>query len=279
MPQSTALVTSLGLMGSSLAAALHEAGWRVLLHHRRAEVAVEAARRGWGTAITDPAAAIVDCDIAIVCTPVAAIAETVRRLASTPSRAVITDVGSIKGQLCSELADLCQSGRFIGSHPMCGSHLQGLDNARADLYRGALTLVTPHQDAPAAAQALVKRLWQSIGSRVLHMDPSDHDHAVVAASHLPHVLASTAAALLDTTSAPLCAGGFRDTTRVAAGSAQLWNEILLANHRAVASGVDDAIAHLHTLQAALRRGDQAAVVAWLEAGREGRRRFEAAAAP
>lgn len=277
MPQPSALVTGLGLMGGSLAAALTAAGWRVLLHHRRQEVASEAEQRGWGQAVSDPAQALSECDLAIVCTPVGAIAATVRLLAQTRSGAVITDVGSTKGGICAELADLARAGRFVGSHPMCGSHLQGLGHARADLYRGALTLITPDPQAPATAIAVVERLWQAVGSRVLRMDPHEHDHAVVAASHLPHLLASTAAALLDATSAPLCAGGFRDTTRVAAGSAQLWSEILLANRNAVLDRLNSAIAHLQTVQATLRQGDQPSLIAWLEAGRAGRQRFERAA--
>src|SRR4051812_37724219 len=128
MPR-TALVTGLGLMGGSLAAALAQAGWRVLLHHRRPEVAAQAERSGYGTAVADAAQAVAGAALAVVCPPVSTIAAAVRALAAAPGRAVITDVGSTKRRLCAELAPLAAAGRYVGSHPMAGSHRQGLEHA------------------------------------------------------------------------------------------------------------------------------------------------------
>ena len=274
----TVLISSLGLMGGSLAAALSAAGWQVWLHHRRSEVAARAEELGFGRQAPDPLAVLPGCDVAVVCTPVAVIAETVRRFAAAGGSAVITDVGSTKGGICADLADLARSGRFIGSHPMAGSHLQGLEHARSDLYQGALTLITPLPETPEGATARVESLWTAVGSRVRRMDPLAHDQAVVAASHLPHVLASTAAAQLDAAALPLAATGFRDTTRVAGGSPELWSEILIANRDAVRLGMTAARTHLAALDAALERGDVAAVRAWLEHGHAGRQRFEQAGA-
>lgn len=274
----TVLISSLGLMGGSLAAALTAAGWQVWLHHRRPEVAARAEHLGYGRQTLDPLATLPTCDLAVVCTPVAAIAETVRIFASAGGSAVITDVGSTKGGICADLADLARSGRFVGSHPMAGSHRQGLEHARGDLYQGALTMITPLAETPVGAIARVEALWAAVGSRVQRMDPIAHDYAVVAASHLPHVLASTAAAQLDAAALPLAATGFRDTTRVAGGSPDLWSEILIANRDAVRAGMAAAQAHLAALDAALACGDVAAVRAWLEHGHAGRQRFELAGA-
>ncbi len=277
MRETTVLIQGLGLMGGSLAAALSAAGWTVLLAHRRPEVARAAAARGWGTAITglDQAA---DAGLAVICTPVETIAGLARMIAAaTP--AVVTDVGSTKAGIVADLADLDAAGRFVGSHPMCGSHLQGLDHADPLLYQGRTVVLTATAATPPAAAARIRRMWQAVGARVVELDPAAHDVAVASASHVPHVLASATAANLAPEAAALCAGGFRDTTRVAGASADLWTGILLANRAAVGEQLAAVQERLEALRTALARGDQSAVTAWLKAGRAGRQRYEAIQAP
>jgi prephenate dehydrogenase len=217
--------------------------------------------------------------VVVVCTPVSIIAEHIRALVPYGQRAVFTDVGSVKGAICHELSDLARSGRFVGSHPMCGGHQQGLDHADASLYRGATTILTPLADTPPAPVALVERLWQAVGCRTLVLSPEAHDLAVALASHLPHVLAAAAAAGLSPTAAPVAASGFRDTTRVAAGNAGLWSDILLANRRAVLDELRAAITRLRDLEDGLAKRDANAVWGWLERGRAGRQRFDDLRAP
>ncbi len=275
MSAPTVLVSSLGLMGGSLAAALTRAGWPVLLHHRRPEVARQAQQLGYGTSVDDDlAGALGRSDLVVVCTPVSAIAPTVRMLAAMHPRPIFTDVGSVKGSLCSDLAELTASGRFIGSHPMAGSHLDGLAHARADLYQGCMTILTPAPTTPAPALALIEALWRAVGSRLCQLSPEAHDRAVAEASHLPHVLASAAASRLGAAAAPLAAGGFRDTTRIAGGNTAMWSDILTHNRAEVTLGLAALRAHLAALEQALHVEDGAAVRAWLEAGRAGRLLYE-----
>jgi prephenate dehydrogenase len=266
------LVSSLGLMGGSLAAALSAQGWRVWLHHRRPEVARAAAAKGWGTAVAEPAEAR-DAELAVVCTPVSAIPAAVRAIAAE-TRAVITDVGSSKAWLCRELADLAP--RFVGSHPMAGSHRAGFEHADPELYRDRVCIVTPAAASPPAAVALVEELWQAAGSRVVRLDPDAHDRAVAEASHVPHVLACAAAAQLGERAAPLAAGGFRDVSRIAASSPAMWADILLTNAAAISEGLARTTARLESLRSALARGDRATVEAWLADGRQGRERYDRA---
>ncbi|HEX3132756.1 MAG TPA: prephenate dehydrogenase/arogenate dehydrogenase family protein, partial [Planctomycetota bacterium] len=176
--------------------------------------------------------------------------------------------------ICRDLADLTRSGRFVGSHPMAGSHRQGMDHARADLYHDCITALTPLPETPAASIELVERLWRSVGARLCRYTPDDHDRAVVEASHLPHVMASVTAAQLSASAAQLAAGGFRDTTRVAAGSPDLWADILLHNRQAVQVGLARCRAELLALEHALAAGSMADVRQWLEQGKIGRSRFE-----
>jgi len=274
MSTPTVLISSLGLMGGSLAAALTRVGWPVLLHHRRPEVAQRGEELGYGKAITDLAHGVAHADVVVVCTPVSAIAPTIRAMAALHPRPVFTDVGSVKGGICAELDDLARSGRFVGSHPMAGSHLQGIDHARANLYHDCMTILTPLAETPAEPVALVEKMWRAVGSRLCRFSPADHDRAVAEASHLPHVLAAAAACQLGATAAPLAATGFRDTTRVAGGSVDMWSDILLHNRQAVSAGLAATRERLARLEQALAAGDEATVRAWLEAGREGRQRFE-----
>jgi prephenate dehydrogenase len=274
MSAPTVLISSLGLMGGSLAAALTRAGWPVLLHHRRPEVALRGQELGYGKAVNDLAHSLGHADVVVVCTPVSVIAPTVRAMAALHPRPVFTDVGSVKGAVCVALDDLARSGRFVGSHPMAGSHLTGIDHARADLYRDCMTILTPLAETPGEPLALVEKLWRAVGSRVCRFSPADHDRAVAEASHLPHVLAAAAASQLGAAAAPLAATGFRDTTRVAGGSVDMWSDILMHNRDAVTAGLTATRESLARLEQALAAGDEITVRTWLEAGREGRQRFE-----
>jgi prephenate dehydrogenase len=213
-----------------------------------------------------------DCGVAVVCTPVGCIPGLVRELTAGDGDAVITDVGSTKGALCSELADLAGSGRYVGSHPMCGSHLTGLENADPDLYEGALCVVTPLPESPEQAVARVETLWSGVGGRLWRCSPGAHDDAVAEASHLPHILSAATARLLGDNGLPLAATGFRDTSRVAAGAPGLWRDILMENREAVRRELGRAKDLLSELDRAL--GDGAAVEAWLSRAAERRRAFD-----
>jgi prephenate dehydrogenase len=269
-----ALVVGLGFMGGSLAAALRRAGWTVYLHHRRQAVMRTAEERGYGIAVDDPREAMPACQVAVVCTPVSAIPQLVRDLAQAPGDTVITDIGSTKSRMCAQLEDLARSGRFIGSHPMAGSHLQGLEYADPDLYRGTRCAITPHERCPGGRIAILQTFWYSIGCTCHPYTADDHDQAVAEGSHLPHILASAAAAALTERGLALAAAGFRDTTRVAAASPELWTDIIFENRKAVAYQLSNSIVHQQELLQALRNDDREALLRWLEKGRQGRQGFE-----
>jgi prephenate dehydrogenase len=274
MSHPTVLIVGLGFMGGSLAAALTQAGWPVLLHHRRLEIAQRAEELGYGRQAPDLGQAMSHAQLAVVCTPVSTIVPLVRQLAAMAGAAVISDVGSVKGPLCSELGELARAGRYLGSHPMAGSHLQGLAHARAELFRGCTTAITPVPGTPPRALELVERLWHTVGSRTHRIAPHEHDRAVAEASHLPHVAAAAVAAGLGEQAVALAASGFRDTTRVAAGDPDLWADILLCNRLAVTGSLQAVNQRLRDLLGLLEDGDPVAVAAWLAEGCAGRQRFE-----
>lgn len=267
-------IYGLGLMGGSLAAACTRAGAPVLLHHRRQAPIDQAVAQGYGEAVGSIEAGMARADIAVICTPVSCIVEHVRRCAAAPGQAVITDVGSTKGSIIAELHDLAESGRFVGSHPMAGSHLQGIEHSNPDLYRGAISVLTPLPETPNEATERIASLWRLAGASCLQLPPDEHDQAVAEASHLPHILAAATAKSLSERGLPLAASGFRDTSRIAAGSPALWRDILLENRDAVIASLRHSLADQHSLLNALDQSDGPSIESWLAQAQASRQRFD-----
>ena len=174
---------------------------------------------------------------------------------------LITDVGSVKGQVVRELEPILGS-RFIGSHPMAGSEKTGIEAAKAHLFEKAACLLTPTAHTEKADLQRLRDFWQALGCRLLEFAPDEHDTKVARISHLPHMMAvvTTLAALRGDPSAAQCvAGGFRDTTRVSAGDPGLWTGIALGNRPALISQLQEASSTLAELLHILETSDEAAL--------------------
>ncbi len=226
-----------GLLGGSLLLACLERSPATRLtawSRDPAELAALAALERPVRATGDLAAAVADASLVVLCVPPAAIVALGERLAPhLAPGAVVTDVGSVKTPIVAALGRRF-AGRFVGGHPMAGRERGGLGMARADLFEGALCLLTPEPDTDPAAVARVETFWRSLGCRAVHLvSAAEHDRAVALVSHLPHLLAGALLAVTDP-AARACAGpGFRDSTRLAAGPPELWKEILSLNRVAV----------------------------------------------
>ena len=158
---------------------------------------------------------------------------------------------------------------------MAGSEKAGFGSARADLFEQAVCVVTPTSRTPSSAVERVESLWLGVGSRVVTMTPERHDLLVSRASHLPHVVAAGLARwVLDPSNGlgeeRLCATGFRDTTRLASGSPELWRDIALANRAHLDEAITGFAAELERFREALRKGDAAAVEAFFAAAKDWR---------
>ncbi|MBM4144183.1 MAG: prephenate dehydrogenase/arogenate dehydrogenase family protein [Lentisphaerae bacterium] len=249
-------VMGLGLMGGSLAlaakrrnAAASVRGWS-----RRAETRRAALERGVADRVFERAEeAVADADLVVFCTPVLSIPGLVEACAPRlAADSVVTDVGSTKGWLTERVAPLFAATRsvFVGSHPMAGSEEAGIEAARADLYEGATVVLTPPRGAPVRpadgplreAMGRVDAFWRALGARVVRLSPAEHDAVVARTSHLPHLAAAALVSAVcrekDREVADFCGPGFRDTTRVAAGSAEIWRDILESNRDAVAAELE-----------------------------------------
>jgi len=248
-------VIGVGLLGGSLGMALRRRG---LARQGVGFVRREAARgecrkaRAVDDATTDLVEAVSDADLVVLCTPLAQMEPLARAMrGALKPGAVVTDVGSVKGPVVRRLESLLKraGAEFVGSHPMAGNERTGVGAAHADLFEGAVAVVTPTARTSARALREVRRLWTGVGARVLEMGADEHDRLVSRSSHLPHVVASALAALVlapgrNPRQKDLCATGFRDTTRVASGSPEMWRDIALANRRHLDRALDELMREL-----------------------------------
>ena len=150
---------------------------------------------------------------------------------------------------------------------MCGSEAAGLGAARADLYEGALCVVTPTARSSAESLRRVRALWQTVGARTIDMSPAEHDRAAAVVSHVPHVVAALLVELVasaDPAFRQLCAGGFRDTTRIASGSSDLWAGILSSNRAEVLASLRTLGSAAAQVERALEHNDTADLRDFLE---------------
>lgn len=262
-----------GLMGASLLMALREKrpSLKLSVWARREEAAQEVMRRGIADSVScDAAEAALGADTVVLCVPVDRMEEIAAKITPHIGRStLVTDVGSTKEKLVERLENVfAENGNFVGSHPMCGSEETGLAAARANLYEGALCVICPTQTTRADLLERAEQFWQLVGARVAQLSPSEHDKAAAIASHAPHV---AAAALVDLAARSpgkfraLCASGFRDTTRIAAGSPEIWSAILAENAENTATALEELEAIIADYRQCIRGGDRAQIAARLGA--------------
>ena len=259
-------IVGVGLLGGSVAKAARARGVATeIVGVGRDAGRLEAARRDGvlDRVTTDLASGVRDADVVVLAAPVITILALLEAVAKASGpETLVTDVGSTKREIVAT-AERLGPLRFVGSHPMAGSEKAGYAHARVDLFHGATVIVTPGEASEPAAVKTIVALWEGVGAaRVLTLAPDVHDRAVAAISHLPHLVAF---ALVDAVERfepgafDLAAGGFRDTTRIAAADPTMWEEIFLANREAMAAGLGvfrEAIADLMRL---VERGDGAAL--------------------
>jgi len=260
-------VVGLGLIGGSVALGLKAAGWHVIGDDIDRSVAEAALDRDVIDAIgLDPEAALT-----FVAVPVLAAADEVKRALVETSGAV-TDVGSVKATICSA----CGDPRFIGGHPMAGSELDGLDGAQADLFHGAVWVLTPGPDSDDAVFAGVAAAVGSLGAEVVALTPERHDQLVAVVSHVPHLTAATLMGLASDRAEEhaallrLAAGGFRDMTRVASGRPGIWLDICAENRPAIVEVLTQLIDGLADMREIIDAEDRESLYARLTAARQAR---------
>ena len=277
-------IIGLGLMGASLGLALKRGGLaaRVIGYARRPETRQKALAGGVVDMACDRIeAAAHGAEVIVICAPVSIIPEMMKAVAaSAPAPgAVVTDVGSVKARIAAEGARIFRGGRadFIGSHPIAGSEQHGLENARADLYRGAAVILTPTAKTSGRTFKTARLFWEALGAETVMARPREHDRIIARTSHLPHAVAALLAACVARARPGLygkfCGGGFRDTTRIAEGEPGLWLDILGENRRFLKTELERFRKELENLLAGFKERDLRGVAGILARGARGRRRL------
>ena len=275
-------LVGLGLLGGSVAKAARAEGVarEIVAVGRRRESLEPALKDGVVDHITlNVAEGVRDCDLCILATPVATLASLLHDVwHAAPASAVLTDVGSTKAAIV-RTADALHREKplaFIGSHPMAGSDRSGYHVSRADLFKGALVILTPTETSALPALERVREFWQTLGARVTTLDPTAHDRAVAAISHLPHLVADALVETvlrMDPRFLDVAAGGFRDTTRIAASNPTVWREIFQENREALGEALATFRRALDDLDRLVGSGDVPAIEGELDRIKRARERL------
>jgi prephenate dehydrogenase len=270
-----------GLLGGSLGLALKRRGLaeRVVGFVRRPASIRECQACGAvDEATLDLAQAVAGADLVVFCTPLSQMQGLVRQmLPALAPGALVTDVGSVKASVVAQVESMAAKAgaHFVGGHPMAGSEKTGVSASREDLFVNAVCVITPTAKSNRKAVAQVERLWRMVGGCPLRVRAQAHDELVARSSHLPHVVAAgLARGVLDPKhgkqQAVLCATGFRDTTRVASGSPEMWRDIVLANRKSLGRALNVFIKDLGRFRRAMERGDERAITAFFAEAKQRR---------
>lgn len=275
-------IVGIGLIGGSFGLALKQLGLarEVIGVARRQSSLDEALQCGaCDFATSDLVEAATGADLVFLSPPVGQMRAICERIAPVVALgALVTDAGSTKAQIVADCEPLFVGrAHFVGGHPMAGSEKVGAAAGRADLFHHATWVLTPTPQSDAHALQTLRDLVEKLGARPLVLEPGAHDALLAVTSHLPHI---TAAALVHSflgakakndAATQLVAGGWRDGTRVAAGSPEMWRDICVANRAAVLASLHDFRAQLDDFRAALE--DESALLAWFEEAARERREF------
>lgn len=282
MPGKVAIF-GVGLIGGSFGLALKRAGAarHIVGVGRDPEATARALALGLIDEVAAPAQAVAGADLVLIAAPVAQTAPILASiLPHLGEDTVITDAGSTKSDVEAAARQVLgeRIGQFVPGHPIAGREQNGPDAAIADLYAGKKTVLTPLPENTPACVERVAAAWRACGASVHRLTPAEHDQVFAAVSHLPHLLAY--ALVDDIAHKPherllfqYAASGFRDFTRIAASSPEMWRDIALANRTALIGELDAYMAQLTTLRAMLQSADGAGLERVFASARDARQRW------
>jgi prephenate dehydrogenase len=259
-------IIGVGLIGGSvgMAAKAHGIAKRVVGVGRDEPSLARACKGGaiddFTTSLKDATAS---ADLVVVCTPVDRIGDVI--LDAAPhcrAGTIVTDAGSTKGNILARVCGKLPAGiEFVPAHPLAGGEKNGVAHARADLFEGHLTILTPELFSPAVG--IVEAFWRDLGSRVVSMSAADHDRILATTSHMPHAVSACIASLTPRDWLLFAAGGFRDVTRIAGGDPELWAAIFQANRDAVLRAATAFSQRFEMFRNLVETGNGAGLVKWL----------------
>ncbi|NNN21590.1 MAG: prephenate dehydrogenase/arogenate dehydrogenase family protein [Acidimicrobiales bacterium] len=259
-----ATVVGLGLIGGSIAWALKEAG--AFVSGRDIEFSVE--NEALSRKLIDQVGSDEKADIVFICTPLeATVKEIEKELLIIGTKCVVSDVSGVKQSIVEAISDP----RFIGGHPMAGSEQNTLMGASPQLFNAATWVLTPTDKTDPQSYSFLQGIVSNVFQAVAVALPSkDHDEFVAVVSHVPHLTAATLMTLASKASDDhdwlfkLAAGGFRDMTRVAAGSPYIWPDVCIDNKEAISKVINQLVIELQELSSLIDSGDKELILAKLQ---------------
>lgn len=286
MTDSTIGFIGLGLIGGSIARAIKRKNpqvrimaymrTRAKLEQARADGIVDVILEGIGDQLSQ-------CDLIFLCTPVEYNAQYLTAIRPyLKEHALITDVGSTKTSIHQEIIRQGLEDRFVGGHPMAGSEKTGYENSSDHLLENAYYIVTPPQGADGSVPfeeqpENVRRILavaRAIGAIPMVLDYRVHDRVVAAISHLPHLIASSLVNLVRDSDTPsgtmkrVAAGGFKDITRIASSSPEMWEQICMTNTLPIAQVLERYIASLNRVLDQIKSQDSGGIYELFETSRD-----------
>ncbi len=275
------VVIGVGLIGGSVARALRASGFvsrvtgvgRNVKNLQRAEELNVVDH--W---TTDAAAAVSDADIVLLATPVGSYDAIFAEIAGhLPESAVVTDAGSTKQCVLEAAGKHFKSlARFVPAHPIAGTEKSGVEASFAELFKDRLCVLTPLPETDEDALQLVQQMWKATGSRLCEMPANEHDDFLAAVSHLPHLLAyglvNTVRKVGTGKHDPFrfAAGGFRDFSRIASSSPEMWRDIVMTNRQAVLEKLGLLQSELDAMRTMLQDSDAEALLNEFKSAKQAR---------
>lgn len=221
------------------------------------------------------------CDMIFLCAPVSENDSNLEQIADVMKEdAILTDVGSVKGDIHAHITELGLESRFIGGHPMAGSEKTGYEHADANLFENVYYIMTPTAQTKQEQLSRYEQLITCMRAIPLVMTPEKHDYVTAAVSHLPHVIAAALVNLVreedrdDGVMKMIAAGGFRDITRIASSSPVMWEAICMANTEKVTKLLDAYIASLHAVRDTIGQRDGKNIREFFDSARNYRDSFQ-----
>jgi len=260
-------IIGLGLIGGSLALSLKKLNNDfIVTGYDSVPEAINIAiyRKIIDKAAADYRDAVKNADLVIIATPVRLIVEVANNIKDDlKSGAIITDVGSAKENIVENMNKILpEDVIFIGGHPMAGSENDGILSARQDLFMNVFYVLTPTDNTKTEALVALHTLFTKVGAKVITISPKEHDKIVALISHLPHILSTNLVALVDNRQKELnnlfklCAGGFRDMTRIAASNPKMWIDISFENKKEIINALNEYISYLNIFKENLLNGNE-----------------------
>ena len=283
------VVIGLGLIGASFAGAYHRAypDAHITGVDTSSESLEEGLRRKWiqEAVLADDKKmfeAIKHADLVMISTPVSAIAQYFKVIADADYKGIVTDTCSTKAIISKQAQEiLTYPNNYIPGHPMAGSEKSGIEGSSEDLFQGAHWVLCPDENTPAEHFAALHDMLTHLGARVVSLSRESHDEAVAIVSHVPHFVASSLVELAVRHAGDqealfrLAAGGFKDSTRIAAGSPALWTGIAFDNATAITEGLEEVQAILAEFSSALAKQDKQQFIQLLDRAAKARRSLPA----